>query len=124
MRSPVIAITLPKKVSQEETIFLSPTQIANLAEVITPCYSTMIYTAAYTGLRVGELAALQIERVNVLKGVVDVVESRSEVNGHLHVGPTKTGARRSISLPRFLAEMLGEHIGRHASRDGYVFPRP
>jgi integrase len=121
VRTPVVAIMLPKEVSREEMIFLSPKQITALAEAIAPRYSTLVYTAAYTGMRIGELAALRVERVNVLRGVVDVVESLSEVNGHLHIGPTKTGARRSISLPRFLAHMLGQHIGCFSSPEGFVF---
>ena len=39
----------------------------------------------------------------------------------LHAGPTKTGKRRTIAVPRFLAQMLGEHIGRYPSPDGWVF---
>ncbi len=39
--------------------------------------------------------------------------------GGLHAGPTKTGKRRTIVVPRFLAEMPGEHIGRYS--DVYVF---
>ena len=58
--------------------------------------------------------------MNVLAGTVDVVASMSEAGG-LHVGPTKTGKRRTITIPRFLAQMLGEHIGRYPSPDGWVF---
>jgi integrase len=34
---------------------------------------------------------------------------------------TKTGKRRTIVVPRFLAVMLGQHVGRYPSADGYVF---
>src|SRR5262249_3234106 len=61
----------------------------------------------------------RIERVNVLARSIDVVESLSEVHGRVVAGPTKTGKRRTITVPRFLAEMIGEHIG-HYSRD-YLF---
>ena len=56
----------------------------------------------------------------MLAGTVDVVASMSEAGG-LHSGPTKTGKRRTIAIPRFLAQMLGEHIGRYPSPDGWVF---
>ena len=49
------------------------------------------------------------------------MESLSEVGGRLETGPTKTGARRTVTLPRFLAEMLGEHLARYPSPDRYVF---
>ena len=57
--------------------------------------------------------------MNVLAGTVEVVASASEAGGW-HVGPTKTGKRRTIVVPRFLAVMLGQHIGRHPSSQ-YVF---
>ena len=72
-------------------------------------------------MRFGELAALKVERVNLLKGTVHVVESLSEVNGVLHLKGTKNGKDRTVLLPRFLAQMLGEHIGRYPSREAHVF---
>ena len=51
----------------------------------------------------------------------DVVESLSEVRGRLVTGPTKTGARRTVTLPAFLAKLLDDHIAVYPSVDGYVF---
>jgi integrase len=81
----------------------------------------VVYAAAYTGMRAGELAGLRVDRLNLLGGTVDVLESMMEVGGKLVVGPTKTGRPRTLTLPRFLAEMLGQHIGRYPSEDGFVF---
>ena len=120
-RSPCIGIELPAETSGEEMHFLTPEDVALLAEAITPRFHAAIYTASYTGLRAGELWALRLERVNLLKRSVSVVESLSEVRGKLATGRTKTGARRNVALPTFLAEMIGEHIGRYPSRDGYIF---
>ncbi len=121
VRSPCIGIELARETSQEEMRFLEPAEIHRLAEAIDERYRPLIYTAAYTGMRWGELAGLRVERLNLLRGTVDVVQAFTEVSGHLHLGPTKTGARRTVVLPRFLAQMLGEHIGRYPSADGYVF---
>jgi integrase len=49
-----------------------------------------------------------------------VLESLSEVRGKLVAGPTKTRTRRTVTLPRFVVEMIGEHIDRYPS-DGHVF---
>ena len=68
--------------------------------------------------------AAQTHRVacsNLLKRTVDVVESLGEVRGVLTTGPTKTGKRRTVTLPGFLAEMIGAHIGTYPSRDRLVF---
>jgi integrase len=114
-RTPCIGIDLPKETHHEEMRFMSPEEVARLAEAITPRYRSLVYTAAYTGLRWGELAALKVERLNLLRGSVDVVEAVAEVNGYLHFGPTKTGARRTVSMPRFLCDMLGEHLTQNGA---------
>jgi integrase len=121
VRSPLLGIDLPKEVARAEMTFLTASEVAALAEAVEPRYRALIYTAAYTGLRFGELAALKVERVNLLRGTVHVTESLSEVNGKLHLKGTKNGKDRTVSLPRFLAQMLGEHIGRYPSREGHVF---
>ncbi|MBK5286840.1 MAG: tyrosine-type recombinase/integrase [Acidimicrobiia bacterium] len=41
--------------------------------------------------------------------------------GGLHVGPTKTGRRRTIQVPRFLAAMLTEHVVCYPAADGWLF---
>ena len=50
---------------------------------------------------------------------VEVVEAATEVNGRLAWGPTKTGERRTVPLPRFLAEQLGAYLAdrRHSPAD-------
>jgi len=123
-RSPCIGIALPAETSHEEMHFLSVDQVAALADAHDERYRAAIFTDAYTGLRAGELWALKLERVNLLKRTVDVIESLSEVRGKLVMGPTKTRTRRTVSLPTFLVEMLAEHMGRYPSESGYVFTAP
>ncbi|MGH9034276.1 MAG: site-specific integrase [Acidimicrobiia bacterium] len=120
-RSPCVGVRLPEERQREVIHFLAPEEVAALADTIAPRFRALVYAAAYTGMRAGELAALRVARLNLLAGTVDVVESMMEVGGKLVVGPTKTGRPRTLTLPRFLAEMLGEHIGRYPSRDGFVF---
>jgi integrase len=40
------------------------------------------------------------------------------------MGPTKTRTRRTVTLPAFLVEMIGEHIARYPSQSGHVFTSP
>ncbi|MGH2827770.1 MAG: tyrosine-type recombinase/integrase [Actinomycetota bacterium] len=120
-RSPCIGIDLPRDTAHQEMRFLDPDEIGRLADEIADRYSAMIVMAAYTGLRWGELVALKVDRLNLLRGSVDVRESMAEINGHLHVGSTKTGARRSVSLPKFLMRILSEHIGNYPSPQSFVF---
>jgi integrase len=46
----------------------------------------LVLTLAYTGLRWGELAALRVGRVDLMRGRLVVAEAVSEVTGHLGVG--------------------------------------
>jgi integrase len=120
-RTPCVGVVLPRDRQHAEVHFLDPGQVNELAAAIDDRYRPLIYTAAYGGLRAGELTALRVERLHLLDQTLDVVESMSEVRGKLVIGPTKTGKPRSIPLPRFLAQMLGEHVGRYPSEDGFVF---
>lgn len=50
-----------------------------------------------------------------------MVESISELHGKLVTGPTKTGARRTVSIPASLAAVLEAHLAEYPSSSGYVF---
>ena len=79
----------------------------------------------WTGCRIGEAAALRVGRLDLLARRVEVVEAAAEVNGRLAWGPTKTGERRTVPLPHFLAEQLGAHLAdRPHGPDDLVFTRP
>lgn len=120
-RTPCVGIEMPRDRNRSEMRFLSAAEVAALADAIDDRYRPLIYTAAYAGMRAGEIGALKVDRLNVLSGTVSVVAAVSEVRGELVTGPTKTGRPRALTVPRFLAEMLGEHIGRYPSEAGFVF---
>lgn len=120
-RNPCVGISLPRDAGGQEMRFLSPDEINRLALAHRPRFRTLIYTAAYTGMRWGELVALRTDNLDLPRATVNVVEAVAEVNGTLYRGSTKTGARRTLSLPAFLVEMLTEHVAQFASSDGDVF---
>lgn len=121
-KSPCVGIELPRRGKREEMRFLEPEGIEELAHSIDDRYRTLIYMASYTGLRWGELAALRITNLNLLKRSVDVAAAQTEINGNVKIKPfTKTGGRRTVSLPSFLAQMIGEHIGLFPAADDRVF---
>jgi integrase len=119
-RSPCVGVQLPKQSAGAETRFLTPAEVGRLANAIDPRYRALIYTAAYTGLRAGEITALKRTRLDMGRGTLDVVEAMSEVRGALVTGPTKTGKRRTLLIPRFLVQLVGQHLERYPSSD-YVF---
>src|ERR1039458_1466369 len=119
--TPCRGIKLPRQTTSTEPCFLSPAEVRRLAEAIEDRYRVLVYTAAYTGMRWGELAGLGVQRLDLLRGTIEVTEALTEVNGHVRIGPTKTGKSRTLSIPRFLVELLGEHLATFPSIGGYVF---
>ena len=99
-RSPCIGVSLAKETSRQEMRFIDHAQVAHLAEAIHPRYRALIFTAAYTGLRWGELAALRVDRINFLRGTLSVVEALTEVNGHVH------GSHEDGSTPHRVAPQV------------------
>ncbi|QFZ18528.1 site-specific integrase [Saccharothrix syringae] len=87
-------------------------EVAALAGRVAADNAVLIVTAAYTGLRWGELAGLQWERVDTDKGEIRVDAKDGalhENRGRLELGPPKTPASvRTVHLPKFLVELLTE----------------
>jgi integrase len=104
--------------------FLTPSEVARLVLAIDPRYRLLVLVGAYGGLRPGELFALRRERVDPLRGRLEVLDTAVEVRGHHQVGPPKTRAgRRAVPLPRFAADELGAALeGVPAS--WLLFPAP
>jgi integrase len=124
VRNPAAGVRAPRSHSREMH-FLSAVEVERLAEAITPPYGTLVRFAAYTGLRAGEIAALRVKRLDLLRGTVRVVESASEVGGRLISGPTKTHAERTVRLPRFLRDELAAYLAdRPHEPDAFLFTAP
>jgi integrase len=123
MQTPCRRVPLPK-VEREEMRFLTPAEIARLADLIDRRYRALVLVAAYGGLRIGELAGLRRGRIDLLRGTVEVAEIVTEVGGVLRFGPPKTRAgRRTVGLPRAVVDELAAHLGR-AEPEALVFAAP
>ena len=109
-----------------EMVFLDVEQIMKLACEVTapppryrreercrdgyPEYGLLVRFAAFTGLRAGELVALQVKNLDLVRRRVDVVASASEAHGQLQIVATKTYERRSVPIPQSMIEGLGELV--------------
>ena len=96
--------------------FLTHDQVQALAEACPP-YGTLIRVLAYAGLRWGEVVALTAGRVDLGRRRIEVVEAITEVHGRVVIGTTKNHQRRSVPIPRFLADELATHIAGKAPGD-------
>jgi len=123
MQTPCRRVPLPK-VEREEMRFLTPAEIARLADAIDQRYRALVLVAAYGGLRIGELAGLRRRRVDLLRGTVEVAEIVTEAEGVLRFGPPKTRAgRRTVGLPRAVVDELAAYLVR-AESEAFVFAAP
>ena len=122
--SPCRSIELPK-VRKSAIRFLTPDEVARLADSIDPRYRALVFVAGYGGLRIGELAGLHRGDVDVERRQLRVERSASWVKGHLylHDEPKTSAARRSIGLPAFVMDELADHLDNHAGPK-IVFPSP
>jgi integrase len=139
--NPCDAIRLPRRSAYgdkgelREMLFLTAAEVAAVAEAIDPHYKTLIYTAAYSGLRAGELGGLRRRDVDTLHGRLRVQRALKEVNTRskniapedkgLIFGHTKTGKVRSVGIPAFLKNMLADHLAASpGGPDALVFTSP
>jgi hypothetical protein len=78
-----------------------------LAASIDLRFRALVLLGSYGGLRIGEMLGLRAERVDILRGRVDVAENLVEVAGRLYFGPPKTKAgRRVVPIPRVVCTAL------------------
>jgi integrase len=127
LANPCDPVRLPRAPAAviDQRVILSASEVAALAEAVSPRYRVLIYTAAYTGLRAGELGALRRRDVDLLHGSVSVERALKDVSGQLIFGPTKTAKARRVGLPRFLVDMLSEHLAAlDGGPDALVFTSP
>jgi integrase len=104
-----------------EHIWATPDQTLHLADntatLVGPWAAVLLITAAYTGARWGELAGLQRRNthLNDARIVIDPhIGALHEINGRFTLGPPKTAeSARTITLPPFLTQLLGNHLENH-----------
>lgn len=115
----------PPQVEPEPMRFLTHEEVASLAIAIDARYRALVYLAAYTELRAGELVALRRSNIDLRRRTV--VEQVQYIDRRHLVSPPKSAAgRRSVALPRLVADELEEHVRGlpDQSAEALVFPAP
>jgi integrase len=65
---------------------------------------------AYTGVRFGEMAALRVGRLDLMRRRATIAESVTLVRGVQTWGTPKGHERREVPIPRFLVDDLAAHV--------------
>ena len=123
-RSPCDGVKAPA-VPATEMRFLTAPEVSRLAEAITPAFRALVYTAAYSGLRWGELTGLRRARLDLSTRTVYVVEQIARIDRQwVRKAPKTKAGRRRVGLPAGVAELLAEHVATYSGpgEDGLVFP--
>ncbi len=120
-RNPADGVKLPRVVQRKHG-YLSHAQVHQLADLC-GAEGDIVLFLAYTGLRWGEMAALRVMDLDMLRRRVSVEQAVTEVGRELVYGTPKNHSRRSVPFPSFLTEMLAAHCeGKRAS--DFVFTAP
>lgn len=120
--NPCAGVKLPPR-EHRPRAYLSHEQVWALAATIDPRYRVLALFLAYTGLRFGEAAALEVRDLDFLRRRVEVRQQVTEVKGKLVWTPTKGKRRRSVPFPKFLVEELSL-LCVDKLRDQSVFTAP
>jgi integrase len=107
------------RVVEAEHRYLTHDQVRQLADLCGR-YRLVVLFLAYTGARFGEMAALQVGRLDFLHRRAVIAESVTEVSGVQVWGTPKGHARREVPVPRFLLDELAVHVAGK-DRAAFVF---
>lgn len=111
-----------------ERPFLSVAEVFRVAEAVPARYRMLVLLAAFTGLRFGELAALERRDIDLEARTVSVRRSLAETRSDgLIVKPPKSAAGvRTVAFPSSLVPDLLAHLAEYAEpgRTGLVFVGP
>ncbi len=105
-------------------------EVYQLAGAIEERYRLMVLLATFCGLRLGELLALRLDRVDLLHRRIHVVEQRQELpDGTRLYGPPKTAAGvRTIAIPPHVVPEVESHlmewVGTSPGTGTFLFSAP
>lgn len=105
-------VVLPRQRKAEHAMVIpTPEQVGAVISSAEEWFRPLVSSAAFSGLRLGEAAALQLNDVQFLKRKLEV---RRQVQrggaGRVVISPPKYGSERVLGLPRQLSDIFAQHI--------------
>lgn len=117
--NPAAGVELPEKTPVREKHILELEQIPQLLAVLEEPVRTMVHLGLLTGLRIGEILALNWASVDFVAGQIRV--TRGYYRGMMGTPKTKC-SRRSVPLPEALGHVLSRIRERAHGIEELVFP--
>lgn len=117
--NPARGVRLPRRAARRN-VYLTAEQLHHLADE-SGRYRSLVLLLGTVGLRWGEAAALRVSDVDFLRRRITLDRNAVQVGSEVVVGTLKTGKRRTVSLPGFVADALAKTCG-DKGRDDLVWP--
>lgn len=128
----IISFTVPKQPKAEIQV-LSPSQRKKLEAFVTSAKDTYmfgVFLCLYTGLRIGELCALQWSDIDLVNSIISIsktviriknIQPGAAAKTRLIIDSPKTpSSKRKIPIPAMLTRMLSEIRGLNTSDNDYI----
>jgi integrase len=124
--NPAASVPLPRTTATGDTPVFAPhpltsDQVARISAHIGArhkVYGLVVLFLAYTGLRAGELAGLEVQDLDLDRGTVAVRRTKRKVRGGWETGtPKSRKSRRVVPLDGWLVDDLGAYLADHPRRD-------
>lgn len=122
--NPTIGLILPA-VTGERLRFADPLEAASLIAALQGADRALWATAIYSGLRLGELQALDVSCIDFAEGVI-IVERSYDAKAHDFVDVKSSASQRRVPIPAALRTELRAHFARKLASGtphGLVFGR-
>jgi integrase len=131
--NPATTVELPSLNNARERearyAYLRPEEVDRLSAELPAPYDLLVLFTAYTGLRRGEVAGLDVRHVRTWTGrdgsggVVRVERTARRSKGEwLFDEPTSKTSRRDVPLPPWLAEAMHGYLAQHPDRANLAAP--
>lgn len=121
--NPAAGCKLPPKKSREMQVLTQEEMHRFLAQAKQDGYYELFLLELATGMRLGEILALQWTDLTFRTGALQISKSMYYSRGQLHITEPKTKSSiRTIILPEVLLKVLADYQQRNSSR--WMFPSP
>ena len=116
---PSDGLALPRQ-RRREIAMTIPTseQIGAIMEASDDQFKAFVALAAFAGMRLGEIAALQVGDIDFLRKTIAVRRQVQRANGgKVEIRAPKYNSERDVYVPEQLTDLLSAHIAQHCPGD-------
>ena len=112
-KDPATGVTLPRQRRAEAAMSIpTPDQVHALLDAADDQWHVYLAVAAFTGLRLGEISALQLADLDLKRGRLHVHRQvQRATGGRIVITPPKYGSERTVYLADDLVTLLAAHAG-------------